>query len=379
MSEEISVSETSLMKVGAVGVDSGRIMLLDPCNEGKRTSDVECEYLPGVRIVLRDEIPLGVIVATPGGDGVFPVIAEIVDGKLNGLLLDFGDEDLEKGILGARMIARGEEAPEIVGLEPPLTDEQRDQLRRYVGAHPETPVEGKVPSGTRELRVVLEDVTEVDKPPEYRFVEIDNQDGASVGFPMVNSSTGSLKEIVIPYGRDDAWVSEVAYQVAGAATRPLLEDHPSYVFPAERVRDAVAGLLSDFGIPRACADCAEEEIGHGAKEAGDRRDATIKQLEAEAGRLLTGREEARAGEGHWKAQRDAAFRLLQWVLPDLMRHPSDTLGADLADDAPEEDREAAPDVPDHLALSERARAALSTRIEEGRCNAESLIEIARLA
>lgn len=47
--------------------------------------------------------------------------------------------------------------------------------------------------------------------------------------------------------------------------------------------------------------------------------------------LLEQREEARAGEGHWKSQRDAALRLLQWAIPDLMQNPSDTLGADLAE------------------------------------------------
>jgi hypothetical protein len=176
--------------------------------------------------------------------------------------------------------------------------------------------EGKAPPGTRELVVVLEDVSDPDGPPEYRFIELENQDGRGIGaFPMRSSERPPFKEIAIPYGRDDVWVSEVAYQVAGAATRPLMEDHPDYVFPSERVSDAVAELLSDFGIPRACRDCAEEELGHGAKEVDARRDATIKQLEADVERFLGEREEARSGESRFAEERDCAFALLRWLLP----------------------------------------------------------------
>lgn len=68
--------------------------------------------------------------------------------------------------------------------------------------------------------------------------------------------------------RDNAWVTELAYQVAGAATRPLLEDHGDYEFPSERVQEAVAYLLETyFGIPRACGGCQEEQIEQGRKEA----------------------------------------------------------------------------------------------------------------
>ena len=44
-------------------------------------------------------------------------------------------------------------------------------------------------------------------------------------------------------------VREIVYQAAGAATRPLLEDHPDYVFPSERVSEAVGYVCSEFGIP----------------------------------------------------------------------------------------------------------------------------------
>jgi hypothetical protein len=42
---------------------------------------------------------------------------------------------------------------------------------------------------------------------------------------------------------------EVIYQAAGAATGPLLEDHPDYVFPSERVLVEVGRVCREFGIP----------------------------------------------------------------------------------------------------------------------------------
>lgn len=359
------MSETSLMKVGVVGVDSGRIMLLDPCYEGKvRINEIATDLgIADVRHV-ESAVNIGVVAQTGVGDGLFPVIAELVDGKLNGILLDFGDDDLEKGILGARMIARGEEAPEIVGpVEPPppdgwqgtppaegtrrklildvledfslrlisgaggkategsclgAADAIEEALLRVVdqGATPESGspasvamdvldglgvgrtrdgailtiadrvnvvagelverrreavrsgekldeisiprtsadaggsegattltlnervylavkrvlveeeakrllantvnaqqsamdklrAEGEVKPGTRELVIVLEDVSDAEHPPEYRFIELEDQDGAGVGsFPMQPSSRKPFLEITIPYGRDDGW------------------------------------------------------------------------------------------------------------------------------------------------------------------------------
>jgi hypothetical protein len=46
---------------------------------------------------------------------------------------------------------------------------------------------------------------------------------------------------------------ELLFQVAGAATTPLLQDHPDYVFPSERVLERVNEVLDDFGIPRSPA------------------------------------------------------------------------------------------------------------------------------
>ncbi len=43
---------------------------------------------------------------------------------------------------------------------------------------------------------------------------------------------------------------EIIFQAAGAATAPLLEDHPKYVFPSERVKEAVENVCESFGIPK---------------------------------------------------------------------------------------------------------------------------------
>lgn len=41
---------------------------------------------------------------------------------------------------------------------------------------------------------------------------------------------------------------EIIFQASGAATRPLLEDHPDYVFPSERVSEAVEYVCDQFGL-----------------------------------------------------------------------------------------------------------------------------------
>lgn len=43
---------------------------------------------------------------------------------------------------------------------------------------------------------------------------------------------------------------EIIFQAAGAATAPLLEDHPSYVFPTERVTEGIERVCSEFGLPK---------------------------------------------------------------------------------------------------------------------------------
>lgn len=43
-------------------------------------------------------------------------------------------------------------------------------------------------------------------------------------------------------------VRTLAYQAGGAATGPLLQDHPDYVFPSESVAARVEELLTDYGF-----------------------------------------------------------------------------------------------------------------------------------
>jgi hypothetical protein len=59
---------------------------------------------------------------------------------------------------------------------------------------------------------------------------------------------GKRPESIVPpegYLLSGPVLEEVLLQVAGAATRPLLEDQPDYVFPAERVRVAVRQWVHD--------------------------------------------------------------------------------------------------------------------------------------
>lgn len=39
---------------------------------------------------------------------------------------------------------------------------------------------------------------------------------------------------------------ELVFQAAGAATAPLMADHPDYEFPSQRVEDAVNSVLKQF-------------------------------------------------------------------------------------------------------------------------------------
>lgn len=43
---------------------------------------------------------------------------------------------------------------------------------------------------------------------------------------------------------------EIIYQAVGAATVPFMEDHPTYVFPDDRIKEGIERVCSDFGIPK---------------------------------------------------------------------------------------------------------------------------------
>lgn len=43
---------------------------------------------------------------------------------------------------------------------------------------------------------------------------------------------------------------EIIFQAVGAATGVMLRDNPEYVFPSEKVMEAVEKVLVEFGIPK---------------------------------------------------------------------------------------------------------------------------------
>lgn len=56
-----------------------------------------------------------------------------------------------------------------------------------------------------------------------------------------------LLELVRAEGLGDM-LNKLIFECAGAATRPLLEDHPDYEFPSQRVMEAVDFVLADWGF-----------------------------------------------------------------------------------------------------------------------------------
>lgn len=60
-------------------------------------------------------------------------------------------------------------------------------------------------------------------------------------------------------GLAEAALLELAFVAAGAATAPLLQDNPDYVFPAERVKENVNRVVRDFLNPVGEAPDPKEE------------------------------------------------------------------------------------------------------------------------
>jgi hypothetical protein len=48
--------------------------------------------------------------------------------------------------------------------------------------------------------------------------------------------------------RTDAFIRRIAYEAAGAASVPFMQDHPDYVMPSERIEDGVRAVLASYGI-----------------------------------------------------------------------------------------------------------------------------------
>lgn len=96
--------KNSLVKVGNIGIDAGICWIGDPCYilhqdelpdaVGKSWNEF-CDIVGGKEHVAIDD-GLGVCVSTGYGDGEYPVFAEIKDGRVMRVIIDFaGDPDDE--------------------------------------------------------------------------------------------------------------------------------------------------------------------------------------------------------------------------------------------------------------------------------------------
>lgn len=88
--------------VGTIAVDSGQIMVIDPCYVwsddfalGAEPTggeyDAVCRVTTGTKGF--GQIDLGFATGTLYGDGVYPVYAEMVDGRIARLIIEFDPSD----------------------------------------------------------------------------------------------------------------------------------------------------------------------------------------------------------------------------------------------------------------------------------------------
>jgi hypothetical protein len=89
-----------------------------------------------------------------------------------------------------------------------------------------------------------------------------------------------------------------------------------------RARDAEGVYSLQERVPR----LVEDHIG--ATEKLRDREAELEEVTESADRYHEQREQARAGEGRFKEERDAAFSLLRWLLPVTVARPLDEIGED---------------------------------------------------
>lgn len=99
--------------------------------------------------------------------------------------------------------------------------------------------------GESDRRVLFDEATEFHNHVHEECaigVTADQLVGDEDSFEVVVSFEGAERR----YSADE--VRAIAYQTAGAATVPLLEDHPNYVFPSERVKEQVESMLGHHGL-----------------------------------------------------------------------------------------------------------------------------------
>jgi len=162
---------------------------------------------------------------------------------------------------------------------------------------------------------------------------IADEDSAEAQRTMFEAYVAKTQE-ALRDDRSDEWVQQVVMRAIVAGQEC---DVP---FPA----DVVDAVLREFDcrptLPRQwppihgrLEDGVEADLFHEDKaddeDAPDDRQLLrtqskrLKEIESRCDRLLEQREEARGGEDHWKAQRDAALNLLRWLIGDLIENRSD--------------------------------------------------------
>lgn len=98
---------TGWQRIGSVGVDSGQLMIIDPCYipndwDDDFNSEKEESYGGICRVTLDDgygEVMGGEIFATQTywGDGGYPVYGKFIDGRLACFMVDMYGDDISDG------------------------------------------------------------------------------------------------------------------------------------------------------------------------------------------------------------------------------------------------------------------------------------------
>lgn len=86
------------VKLGTIGVDSGTVLLGDPAYIPQQGWDDFHQTLVDIGFFTTHHAEpfgegLGLIVSSGYGDGSYPVYADVVDGRIMKIEIDFNDED----------------------------------------------------------------------------------------------------------------------------------------------------------------------------------------------------------------------------------------------------------------------------------------------
>jgi len=84
------------VRIGSIGIDSGQLILGDPCHvDGKPIDEARAGMLGdkhALAIPLTNVADAAIIVSTGYGDGIYPVYAQIHDGRVMRVVVDFNLE-----------------------------------------------------------------------------------------------------------------------------------------------------------------------------------------------------------------------------------------------------------------------------------------------